>query len=69
MNAVELVRLSRSTAQTLAADDPVVMVTGGEDTMLKVTGHDFAGYDGGQGLGIGQHTLHGHPSAIKALCF
>lgn len=44
------------------------MVTGGEDTMLKVTGHDFAGYDGGQGLAIGQHTLHGHPSAIKALC-
>lgn len=68
MNAVELVRLSRSTSQTIAADDPVVMVTGGEDTMLKVTGHDFAGYDGGQGLGIGQHTLHGHPSAIKALC-
>lgn len=44
------------------------MVTGGEDTMLKVTGHDFAGFSGGQGLDIGQHTLHGHPSAIKALC-
>jgi len=68
VNAVEFVRLSRSTSQLLSANHPVVMVTGGEDTMLKVTGHDFAGYGGGQGLGIGQHTLHGHPSAIKALC-
>jgi WD40 repeat protein len=53
----------------LAANSPVVMVTGGEDTMLKVTGHDFAGCTTGQGLGIGQHTLHGHPSTVKALCY
>ena len=69
VNAVALVRLSRCTSQVKSASSPVVMVTGGEDTMLKVTGHDFAGCAAGQGRGIGQHTLHGHPSAVKALCF
>jgi WD40 repeat protein len=70
VNAVLFVRLCRhwsAVTETTAA--PVAVVTGSEDTLLKVRGHRVVrGVTEEHRGSIGQHTLHGHPSAIKALC-
>eukprot|EP01048_Picozoa_sp_COSAG05_P001295 COSAG05_NODE_43_length_25931_cov_49.314636_8_plen_678_part_00 len=66
VNAVLFVKVCRHHGQL--GSSPVVVVTGSEDTLVQVRAHNFAGRDETLGWDVGHHTLHGHPSAIKALC-